>query len=171
MILPSGTPTGPYMSNSDSTCGDQSYTPLGAGTDRGLISGGYQSTPTPPFDKSGNALAGRITAPAQFYGTAFATSSNPVDPQTGRAVPAPRIYANGSRLTANLDAPCPVTPAHPPERTTRPPARSRWTGPARWSAVRSTSSPGSGISPAGSYPHPVLADPAVGRPKHLPAAW
>lgn len=104
MILPSGTPSGPYMSNSDSRCADQTYTPLAAGTDGGLISGGYQPTPQPPFDTHGNALAGRITAPSPFYGTAFATSSNPKDPQTGVNVPAPQVYANGSSLTADLRA-------------------------------------------------------------------
>jgi hypothetical protein len=104
MILPSGTPSGPYMSNSDSRCADQTYTPLAAGTDGGLISGAYQPTPQPPFDAHGNALAGRITAPSPFYGTAFATSSNPKDPQTGVSVPAPQVYANGSSLTADLRA-------------------------------------------------------------------
>lgn len=104
MILPSGGPSGPFMSNSDSTCGDQSYTPLAPGSDGGLISGGYQATPTPAFDASGNARAGRITAPVAFYGTSFATSSNPVDPQTHAAVGAPQVWANGSSLTADLRA-------------------------------------------------------------------
>ncbi|MGN6722483.1 MAG: hypothetical protein ACTHJM_07715 [Marmoricola sp.] len=104
MILPSGTANGPYMSNSDSTCSNQSYTPLQPGTDGGLVSGSYQPTPNPPFDSSGNALAGRITAPAQFYGTSFATSSNATDPQTHHAAPAPVVYANGTSLSANLAA-------------------------------------------------------------------
>ncbi|MDT4937125.1 MAG: hypothetical protein QOG80_796 [Pseudonocardiales bacterium] len=104
MILPSGGVRGPYMSNSDSRCADQSFTPLSAGTDGGLMSGSYQATPQPPFDKTGNALAGRITAPAPFYGTSFATSSNPKDPQTGLAVPAPRVYASGGALSADLRA-------------------------------------------------------------------
>jgi len=104
MILPSGTAAGPYMSNSDSSCSDQSYTPLRPGSDGGLISGGYQATPSPAFDAKGNAQAGRITAPAQFYGTAFATSSNPVDPQTKTAVARPQIYASGNRLSGDLRA-------------------------------------------------------------------
>src|SRR5690349_16933633 len=33
MILPSGGVNGPYMSNSDSRCSDQSFTPLNPGTD------------------------------------------------------------------------------------------------------------------------------------------
>lgn len=104
MILPSGGVNGPYMSNSDSRCKDQSYTALSAGTDGGLVSGSYQPTPQPPFDKNGNALAGRITAPSPFYGTSFATSSNASDPQTKRSVPVPQVYANGSTLTADLRA-------------------------------------------------------------------
>jgi len=104
MILPSGTPSGPYMSNSDSRCSDQSYTPLSPGTDGGLVSSSYQPTPNPPFDKNGNALAGRITAPALFYGTSFATSSNAKDPQTDLSVSAPRVFANGRTLSADLRA-------------------------------------------------------------------
>lgn len=104
MILPSGTTSGPYMSNNDSACGDQTYTLLAGGTDGGLISGSYQPTPSPAFDASGAALAGRITAPVSFYGTAFATSSNAVDPQTRTRTTLPRVYVNGARLTADLRA-------------------------------------------------------------------
>jgi hypothetical protein len=104
MILPSGSPSGPYMSNSDSRCADQSYTPLAPGSDGGLVSGSYQPTPNPPFDKSGNALAGRITAPSPFYGTSFATSSNARDPQTGLSVAAPLVTASGGSLHADLRA-------------------------------------------------------------------
>jgi hypothetical protein len=102
MILPSGGPTGPYLSNSDSRCPDQSFTPLSPGTQGGLISGSYQPEPTPPFDATGNALAGAITAPAQFYGTSFATSANKVDPQTHRSVNAPLVTVSGSALHADL---------------------------------------------------------------------
>jgi hypothetical protein len=102
MILPSGTPTGPYMSNSDSVCHDQSFTALKAGTDGGLITGAYQAQPSPPFDAKGNALAGTITAPTQFYGTSFATSSNKVDPQTHLSVSPPSVIATGSTLHATL---------------------------------------------------------------------
>jgi hypothetical protein len=102
MVLPDGTASGPYLSNSDSTCSDQSYTPLRPGNDGGVVTGGYQSMPAPAFDSSGNALATRITQPASFYGTGFATATNSVDPQTKAAVPAPVIIANGRALTADL---------------------------------------------------------------------
>jgi hypothetical protein len=102
MILPSGNASGPYMSNSDSTCSNQEYTVLSAGTDGGLVTGRYQPAPKPPFDANGNALAKRITAPAQYEGTAFATSTEPVDPQTHRKVPVPVIYDRGGRLGGDL---------------------------------------------------------------------
>lgn len=102
MILPSGKASGPYMSNSDSTCPDQSYTPLQPGTDGGLQIGSYQTTPSPRFSSSGDAKARRITAPAQFYGTSFATATSKVDPQTKTAVPAPSLQLRGSKLTADL---------------------------------------------------------------------
>src|SRR5438874_748056 len=50
MILANGSPTGPYLSNSDSSCSDQSYTPLQPGTDGGLRTGAYQPVPDPAFD-------------------------------------------------------------------------------------------------------------------------
>jgi hypothetical protein len=104
MILPSGTASGPYLSNSDSTCSDQSYTPLSPGTDGGLEIGGYQPTPSPAFDANGNALAKRITLPAQFYGTGFALATNPTDPQTGTKVPVPTITISGTKVTADLSS-------------------------------------------------------------------
>ncbi|HWB67719.1 MAG TPA: hypothetical protein VG708_12930 [Mycobacteriales bacterium] len=102
MILPSGSASGPYMSNSDSQCSDQAYTPLSGGSDGGLRIGSYQPTPSPPFDSSGNARAQRITAPAQFEGTSFATATNPIDPQTKTKVPAPTVTDHGGTLTADL---------------------------------------------------------------------
>ena len=102
MILPSGGATGPYMSNSDSTCTDASYTLLRPGASGGLISGSYQPAPAPIFDAKGNARADSITAPAVFYGTGFATATTSKDPQTGRSVPAPSITAHGSTLTGDL---------------------------------------------------------------------
>lgn len=102
MILANGSPTGPYLNNSDSPCSDQSYTPLQPGTDGGLRTGGYQPVPSPAFDKDGNALAKRITLPAKFYGTGFATATNAVDPQTSARTTPPTVTADGSRLTADL---------------------------------------------------------------------
>jgi hypothetical protein len=102
MILPSGNASGPFMSNSDSSCSDQRYTTLSGGTDGGLITGEYQPTPNPPFNSQGNALAKRITAPANYEGTAFATATDPVDPQTHTKVSAPTISDDNGRLTGDL---------------------------------------------------------------------
>src|SRR5689334_14935530 len=102
MILPSGGASGPYLSNSDSTCSDQSVTPLSPGTDGGLRVGSYQPSSTPRFGPNGDAKAHRITAPAAFYGTSFATATSPVDPQTKRSVPAPQLKVSGTRLSADL---------------------------------------------------------------------
>lgn len=104
MIQASGGTDGPYLANSDSPCSDQTFTPLGAGTDGGLSTTGYQSPPSPAFDKDGNATAGRITAPAKFYGTNFATGTAAKDAQTGTSVPVPSVTADGSRLSADLRA-------------------------------------------------------------------
>jgi hypothetical protein len=102
MILPSGSSSGPFMSNSDSSCSNQAYTIVSGGTDGGLVTGGYQPTPQPPFTASGNARANRITAPAQYEGTAFATATEPVDPQTHTKVSAPTVTNNGGRLSGDL---------------------------------------------------------------------
>jgi hypothetical protein len=102
MILPSGSSSGPYMSNSDSTCSNQAYTPLSPGTEDGLVTGSYQPSPQPAFTSSGNARADRITAPAQYEGTAFATATSPVDPQTSAKVSAPTVTDHGGRLTGDL---------------------------------------------------------------------
>src|SRR3954451_11240689 len=84
MIQPGGTAGGgPFVQNTDSSCADKTYTPLSPGSDGGLVTGGYQPQPDPPFDGTGGGKAGRITAPAKFYGVNFAAATNPTDPQTG----------------------------------------------------------------------------------------
>jgi hypothetical protein len=105
MVLSGGTnAAGPYFSNSDSTCSDNTYTPLAPGSDGGLITGSYQPQPSPAFDSSGNALASEITAPVAFEGVKFSTATSPVDPQTGLHVPAPSIVATGTALSGNLQS-------------------------------------------------------------------
>jgi hypothetical protein len=102
MILPTGTASGPFVSNSDSACGDQSYTLLSPGADGGLIVGTYQSEPSPAFDSSGNSLANRITEPTKFFGRNFSTSTNGTDPQTGTSVPAPVLSGADGALSGDL---------------------------------------------------------------------
>jgi hypothetical protein len=105
MVLSGGTNSaGPYFSNSDSTCSDNTYTPLAPGTAGGLVTGNYQPEPSPAFDSSGNALSNAITAPVAFEGVRFSTSTNPVDPQTSLHVPAPSVVVNGISLSGNLQS-------------------------------------------------------------------
>lgn len=97
MVTPVGSPdSGPYVQNTDSPCGDDSYTPLRPGTDGGLVTGEHQPHPDPAFDGGGNALADRITRPESFFGTEFSTATNPTDPQTGADVAAPEVATDGA---------------------------------------------------------------------------
>lgn len=104
MIQPGGSPAGPFVSNSDSPCGDKSYTPLRPGRDGGLVTRAYQAQPASPFDAAGNGKSSRITAPQKFYGVDFATATNSTDPQTGVKVPTPEIQVSGSTLTGDVRA-------------------------------------------------------------------
>lgn len=104
MILPTGDANGPYLQNSDSACGDQTVTPLSAGTDGGLISGEYQPQPAAAFDASGNARSGRVTTPVRFYGVDFATATNPTDPQTGGATALPQLFHDNGVLSGDLSS-------------------------------------------------------------------
>jgi len=105
MIDPGGTiANGKFFNNPDSTCHDKSYSVQQAGTDGGLITGSYQPASGKAFDATGNALASRITQPGSFTAIHFAISTNPVDPQTGRHVPAPMITVNNSTLSGQITA-------------------------------------------------------------------
>ncbi len=106
-MVPSGgtIEEGPFMTNTDSPCGDTSWTPLSAGSDGGLTTGSYQPHPDPAFDEGGNGTASAILQPQTFFAVAFAVATNETDPQTEEPVPAPRITAaaDGS-LTGDLSA-------------------------------------------------------------------
>ena len=105
MIQPGGTVAkGKYFSNPDSTCKDKSFTVERAGTDGGLVTGEFQPNPAKAFDARGNALADRIVAPNSFTAIEFAISTNGTDPQTGKKVTAPRIVAQGGRLSGQISA-------------------------------------------------------------------
>ncbi|MEX2292650.1 MAG: hypothetical protein WD691_02585 [Acidimicrobiales bacterium] len=105
MIQPGGTASGPFVSNGDSPCSNNTFTPMAPGTDGGLITGSYQPSPTPAFDGSGNGLAGRVTKPQRFFGVDFASATNPTDPQTGTKVTAPTITVDAEgRLGGDLRA-------------------------------------------------------------------
>ena len=106
MIQPGGSAAaGPYVQNTDSSCGDKTYTPLAPGSDGGLVTGTYQAAPDPPFDSTGGGKAARITTPTKFYGVNFATATNATDPQTGVKVAAPRLTVGGDgKLSGDVRA-------------------------------------------------------------------
>lgn len=106
MIQPGGTvASGPYMQNTGTACKDKTYTPLRPGRDGGLSTLAYQPQPDPPFDSSGGGLNDKIIQPEPFFGAKFAAATNPVDPQTGIAVPVPVVTNDGAgKLSGDLRA-------------------------------------------------------------------
>lgn len=104
MILPTGTATGPFIENADSTCADKTFTLLSPGLDGGLVTGSYQPAPSPGFDGKGNSLAVRVIRPVRFFGVDFSASTNPKDLQTTKAANAPSLRSDGGRLTGELAA-------------------------------------------------------------------
>jgi hypothetical protein len=106
MVDPGGNNlTGPYITNGDSTATNKTYTLLSPGTNGGLITGSYQSEPSPGFDSSGNSLSARIIQPTKFFNVEFGVSTNAVDPQTNSSAPAPSVSFNSAdQLSGNLSA-------------------------------------------------------------------
>lgn len=105
MVQPGGAVgEGPYVTNTDSPCGDQTFTPMAPGSDGGLLTGDFQSHPDPAFDPGGNGAASRITAPTKWFGVAYSLTTNQKDPQTGVEVQAPSLVAAGRKLSGDLRA-------------------------------------------------------------------
>ena len=106
MVQPKGTTAaGPYVPNADSACGDKTYTALQPGTAGGLVTGKYQPQPDPPFDATGNGLAGAILAPTKFFGVNFAVSTNKTDPQSSDTTKVPSVLATSKgKLSGDVDA-------------------------------------------------------------------
>ena len=105
MIYPGGTVTGgKFFANPDSTCSDTSYTLAVPGTAGGLKTTKYQPDPTPAFSATGGALAGAIIEPQSFTGINFSIATNPTDPQTNLAVPAPVIKVKNGKLSGQIEA-------------------------------------------------------------------
>ena len=105
MVDPGGTVAhGKYFTNPDSTCPDKSFTVQAPGSDAGLVTGSYQPSPAPAFDATGNALAARITQPGSFTAIKFGISTNSVDPQTRKSVPAPSITDDNGTLSGQITA-------------------------------------------------------------------
>ncbi|MGI8792547.1 MAG: hypothetical protein ACR2H3_05135 [Acidimicrobiales bacterium] len=96
--------SGPFVANGDSTCGDNTWTPMTPGSDAGLRLGEFQPQAEPPFDDGGNALSGAIVAPVKFFAVDFGLATNETDPQTGSATVAPAIANDGGALSGDLSA-------------------------------------------------------------------
>jgi hypothetical protein len=105
MIFPGGSITGgKFFDNPDSTCSDQSYTLAIPGTAGGLTTAKYQPGPTPAFSATGSALASSIIEPQSFTAINFSVATNPTDPGTGIALPAPAIKVKGGKLSGQVEA-------------------------------------------------------------------
>lgn len=105
MIQPKGTVAkGPFFANPDSPCADKSLNVQVAGTDGGLVTPTYQPGPKVAFDKTGNARAAQIVQPGSFTAIEFAISTQKVDPQTRKSVPAPRITVKDGKLSGQITA-------------------------------------------------------------------
>ncbi len=105
MIFPNGNvKTGQFFDNPDSLCSNKSYTLAVPGTAGGLVTGRYQPNPKPAFDHHGGALAKSIVQPQGFTAINFSIATNSVDPQSGKAVPAPRIIDTNGHLTGQTEA-------------------------------------------------------------------
>lgn len=95
---------GPFMTNGDSPCADQTWSTLEPGTDGGLLTGAYQPATEPHFAPDGTSTATRVIQPARFFAIGFGMATDEVDAQTERSVPAPRVTVDGTRLTGDLSA-------------------------------------------------------------------
>src|SRR5581483_2824708 len=88
-----------YIQNNGS-----SYVLLRPGTQGGLVTGAFEPQPNPAFNGRGDSLSGKIFAPQPFEAINFGASTQSVDPQTHKSVPAPSISVSGGKLSGNLSA-------------------------------------------------------------------
>jgi hypothetical protein len=106
MIDPGGTiEHGKFFGNPDSKCPDKSFTVQSPGIDGGLVTGTYQPSTGAAFDARGNSRADRITEPGSFTAISFGISTNEIDPQTKKKVPAPQIsVTSDGKLSGQITA-------------------------------------------------------------------
>jgi hypothetical protein len=105
MIFPGGTvANGKFFDNPDSTCANKQYTLLVPGSQGGLVTGKYQTNPTPAFNGQGGALADDIVQPQSFTAIDFSIATSQTDPQSGLAVPTPAISVKRGKLSGQVEA-------------------------------------------------------------------
>ncbi|HEV7808430.1 MAG TPA: hypothetical protein VGO80_21670 [Solirubrobacteraceae bacterium] len=91
-----------YLKNPDSRSRDKTYTLGRPGRDLGLVTGRYQSHPSPAFASNGSARANRIIKPESFTSINFSVATPRKDPQSKKYVAAPSARVSGRRLTVSL---------------------------------------------------------------------
>lgn len=109
------TPTGPYLTNNNSTARDITYTLLAPGSEGGLKTDGFQEATDPAFasDPATEAGAGgrpnvlislsnRIVRPQQFFFASFGIVTGATDKQFGTADPLPQIVNRQGALSGQL---------------------------------------------------------------------
>jgi hypothetical protein len=93
-----------YFTNPDSSARNKTITPLRAGRQGGLRTGGFQEHPRPAFDRRGNSLADAIIRPVAFAGIRFGLATLPRDPQSKHGTGRPAISRRGRTLSGRLAA-------------------------------------------------------------------
>jgi hypothetical protein len=68
------------------------------------VTGAFQPQPSPAFNSRGDSLSNKIFAPQPFESVNFGASTQRVDPQTHKTVPAPSIIVTAGKLSGNLSA-------------------------------------------------------------------
>ncbi|HEY3238202.1 MAG TPA: hypothetical protein VGL92_01465, partial [Acidimicrobiia bacterium] len=78
------------------------------GKDGGLSTVAFQPQPEPPFTSEGGSQQGandKITMPKEFFGSKYATATNPTDPQTNLPTVLPKIVLDsGGKLSGDMRA-------------------------------------------------------------------
>jgi hypothetical protein len=105
MVQPGGKPgKGPYVTNTDSSCKDQTWTALSPGGDGGFSTVAYQSNPAQAFTGRGDGVADSLIQPQTWFAVNFACTTNETDPQTKKSAPLPEITVKDGKLGGETTA-------------------------------------------------------------------
>ncbi len=105
LIFPGGNVhTGFFFQNTSSRCFDESFTTISPGTDGGIVTGEFQPGPPRVFTAEGDARANAIIRPVSFAAIALSLSTQPMDTQTKKPVPAPAVQNDRGKLSGNVEA-------------------------------------------------------------------
>jgi hypothetical protein len=105
MVQPGGKPgKGPYVTNTDSSCKDETWTALSPGSDGGISTVAYQSNPAQAFTGRGDGVADTVIQPQTWFAVNFSCTTNETDPQTKKSAPLPEITVDGGKLSGQTSA-------------------------------------------------------------------